>query len=298
MRAFDFHAHVGPYLDPMGDDGKLGPIAAMAAEAFTVEIFAATGYRAIVPIGSIGAVDRLTWTAIRQRLSRAWPEELVKAWTCAGVAGGLVCPVEPFMTTLSALEGAAKFPQIKVSLGIDPSSGGIEEAIAGAVESGMKVAKLHPMMARSRADSQCVVSAVKAAQAAGLTVQVHTGGTAEMFGGTESDGGTDAYAALASACDSGRLHFVHGGLHRPMKLLDSVSKMDHVSLGVSFQSSTVIRRMVDRVGPGRVLYESDWPIGDPQVTKKQVELALEDDEAALSKVMYGNAIEILGVTVS
>lgn len=301
--AIDFHVHCRrERLCPSGEQKFPGPFRGWLAGFITLDAFMMVGYARVLPGFIYSLLAPATWTAIERRLAVSDTQALARTWNFAGVRGGVICPVEPHLhnsDVTQALEQlSATGQENSFSLGLvravdpDPMTPDSLERLEEGRRQGAGFLKLHPLSGGYPADSPQILKLVKRAHDLGMGVQIHTGGYAGMFGKTASDGGVDAYVSLAGQCDDGPLHMVHTNLFDPLPLLSRLLEAQHVTFGLSFKDRGTIRRMADMAGTERLLFESDWPLGDPLASRHQIEMALDGDTVAIQRVLRDNALSI------
>ncbi|PKK89613.1 MAG: hypothetical protein CVV64_13690 [Candidatus Wallbacteria bacterium HGW-Wallbacteria-1] len=302
--AFDFHVHCRGHLPDMASlaaSPAPGPFVGWFSGLVTLDAFMMVGYARVLPGFLYRILAPVTWRAIERRLQMGDVPALERIWKLADVIGGVVCPVEPHLHNADALEAAGRLEDDEdaasslIVRAVDPCpmKPGFIERLREGRGGGASVLKLHPLSGGYAADGPDIVELVKTAHSLGMSVQIHTGGYPAMFGNSSTDGGIQSLLKLASACDEGHIHMVHANLFEPLPMLSKMISLNHVTFGLSFKDSATIRRMADMVGPSRLLYESDWPMGDPLATRHQVTMAFDSDKSSQRMILFENAMRIL-----
>ncbi len=89
----------------------------------------------------------------------------------------------------------------------------------------------------------------------------------------------------------------HSGALQMEQALGFARSYPNVYLDVSSQSLAGVRRMLDEVDPGRILFGSDWPFYHQAIPLAKVLIATEGREDLRAALLYGNAARLMGLCV-
>jgi hypothetical protein len=124
----------------------------------------------------------------------------------------------------------------------------------------------------------------------------HFGGSVRMF--RESVSGAslqvNQIAEMAQKCPTGKLIIGHVGLWQNEDVLRVISPLENVFVDTSFQSHRFLRKVVNQIGEERVLFGSDFPLGNPVIALKEL-LKTGLKNHTLERILSGNALELLNL---
>jgi predicted TIM-barrel fold metal-dependent hydrolase len=152
--------------------------------------------------------------------------------------------------------------------------------------------KIHPTCTETKVTDPSFGPAFEYAGRRRLPVIVHCGRWQEMSG-------YELVLAAAERHPDVKWILAHmGGDTPPLGLAASAAVLDrgldNVWFGLeSFREYVIIRRIIGRIGPERVLFGSDFPLGHPRAYRAGVE-ALELGPEGERRVLGGNMSELLG----
>ena len=87
----------------------------------------------------------------------------------------------------------------------------------------------------------------------------------------------------------------HAGLGQVDQVIKKLSRYSNVYVDVSFQSPEGIMILIEKFGPKRVLFGSDWPFGDIRTMIKNVEEACGRDEENKILIFSRNTADLVGL---
>jgi len=160
---------------------------------------------------------------------------------------------------------------------------------------GARMVKLHPPMARFYPDSDEMDPIYRACDRLGLPVLFH-GGRA----GIEPEA-IHPYALMRHYEGAFRrfpdLQFVlgHAGARDVEDAIAFADRHPNVWYDIHGQGVTTLGRMLETLGPERLLFGSDWPFYHLAATLAKVLLVTEQDPLARRGILRGNAARLLGL---
>lgn len=290
MRAVDSHVHLFDVVSSGGRGGGLLPRLLMAA-------FSATGYRHL--LRAPGLPLRALESAVRERIAGAMressPDDLRRAMGRAGVGIALVAPVHPHVSTARVIE-ACDFTSLFPLSSPPVERADAVETCARDLDGGCVGVKIHPLVQGVGWRSPVCRELLELCGRRGLPLLTHAGGSARMFrrGAAGRPLPASDLRLLARSVPGAPLVVAHCGLWQNREFLDAVRDLDHVFLETSFQGASFLRELVNAVGAGRILFGSDFPIGDPAAFRREIEragLPPSDRE----RILRGNALALFPI---
>lgn len=156
--------------------------------------------------------------------------------------------------------------------------------------------KLHPIIQGIPFDSRATFEALKLVSFHKKVVLLHAGASRYYLDGErhlqhcELDDPREAEKMIRYFPE---IIFVvgHAGIYEFDIWASLLAKYENVFVDLSVQSSKSITNIINLYGIDRVLYASDWPCVDPNITKQIMLKTFKDEQ--LEKVFYKNALNIL-----
>lgn len=219
-----------------------------------------------------------------------------------GITHSACMPIHPYVVFADLAEAAGHDSGVIPFTTVDVAAGGDFAAHLQADKAnGAKGLKLHAIIQKVTLDDPRTHKAVEAASRAGLAVLFHCG-ISNYYKGKEKDRNIPEYGAVDYAARLVREHpdarFVvgHAGMFEVEEVIKKLAAFKNVLVDTSLQSAANIRKLIQALGPDRVLYASDWPFNDAWAALACVRKACKGDEPLLRKVLYENAARVYGIT--
>ncbi|MGD0276920.1 MAG: amidohydrolase family protein [Syntrophales bacterium] len=217
----------------------------------------------------------------------------------AGVSYNACMPIPPYLTFGDLKKAAEKDKRIIPFTGVDFSNNhDASSVLSGDVAAGAKGLKLHPIIQAIRLTDKRALEAVKSFEPHKLPILVHCGITSYYLGEEKKkekpEYGDIAYMKnLATAFP--RVNFIagHAGIMQVNEVIELLSSCKNVSVDISFQAPSIIKRLLKAFGAERVLYGSDWPWGSQITAIKTVKAACKGDKQLEAKIYHENAKRLL-----
>ncbi len=160
--------------------------------------------------------------------------------------------------------------------------------------------KLHPILQHVRLCDPRTFAAVEAFAPYRLPVLFHAGVCEYYPDPAEKQFASPQFGAIEDAIpliqNFPHVNFIvgHAGLDGFHAVIDLFSHLPNVYVDVSFQSAENVRQLLAAFGTERVLFGSDWPWGQMDVSLKILEQVC--DAAQLRRVLGENSAELLGIS--
>jgi hypothetical protein len=164
------------------------------------------------------------------------------------------------------------------------------------VGAGCRGLKLHPILQVCPPGDRRYFDIIEEFRQYKLPVLFHTGEVEYFISRLASApyGRPAGYVEIARAFPDVRFIFAHSGMHDFRETLDIASGLPNVFLGTSFQPAANIRAAIERLGPDRVVLESDFPCGFARYTVPLVKRATAGHEDWRRMVLGENALRLIG----
>ncbi|MBU2488583.1 MAG: amidohydrolase [Proteobacteria bacterium] len=298
----DAHTHIGDILNKGGGDiiWKKGVTKPKIFDPITLSGW--VGYR---DFGLGNLLYRLCLSQIieaEQARSRAGTlENLRTSMEGLGITHSACMPIHPYVVFDDLAKAASQAPGVIPFTTVDVAAGGdLEAQLKADKANGARGLKLHGIIQKVPLDDPRTHTAVEAAGGAGLAVLFHCG-ISNYYKGKEKDRNIPEYGAVDYAVRLVREHpdvpFVvgHAGMFEVEEVMEKLAAFENVHVDTSLQSTVNIRKLIQALGPDRVLYASDWPFGDAWAALACARKACKGDEPLLRKVLYENAARVYGI---
>jgi uncharacterized protein len=157
--------------------------------------------------------------------------------------------------------------------------------------------KVHPEIQLMPVDSDATIAVLKKwkEKSGGKPVLFHSG-----FNGFEpkrarEHADINRYVPAVQALEGSPAILGHSAMNQFRIAVEIAEKHSHVYLEVSGQPPAHLREMLDRLGPDRLLFGSDWPVYPQAIPMAKVLIATEGDPQARIKILRDNARKVLGL---
>jgi predicted TIM-barrel fold metal-dependent hydrolase len=254
-----------------------------------------------------GMLRGLRWSALRQFTIG---DAATKTHTIPNLASELerngferaaVLPITfglPFGDDLSNrwLEALAASPERRRFIpgcSVHPRDSDAVEKLRLYVERGARIVKLHPEMQSFRPDAPDVMRVYAECERLGLPVIFHAGRS-----GIEPE--RMRPYALPRHFDEAAGRFPglpmilgHGGARDLPDAIPIAQRHANVFLGIASLGASAILRLLEAVGPERIVFGSDWPFYPVATSLAKLLLATQDRPEVREPVLRGNALRIL-----
>lgn len=229
-------------------------------------------------------------------------ENLGKVMDANGITAMVILPVHPRVTFEDVLDASKvdsriiPFTCIDYSLGKDAGKKLLED-----VKKGAQGLKIHPILQSKSLLDEDTLEALRYWQETGKPVQPHLGvyyyyPPAERHLHRPEFGKYDDFRKLLSIFPDMTFIAAHTAGFEWEKLMEDGKKRENLYLDLSFASRLQLKTYLKTWPLERILYGSDWPWGEPEVTLKVIELTVKS-EAQREMILYKNALQ-LGLTTS
>lgn len=172
-----------------------------------------------------------------------------------------------------------------------------EQLIDEYLELGARGMKLHPEMQMSAVDSESVQSLLKLwkEKSGGMPVLAHSGFNGFEPKKAKEHAAIEHYWAFAEALEGSPAVLGHSAMNQYRTAIEIALKHPHVMLEVSGQPPAHLTEMLERLGPDRLLFGSDWPVYPQAIPMTKTLIATEGNPEARIKILRDNARRVLGL---
>ncbi len=157
--------------------------------------------------------------------------------------------------------------------------------------------KLHPEAQLKAVDSPEMIRLVQLWQkkSGGMPVLPHSGYNGYEPKRAREKADMKRYWALAEVLEESPLVLGHAGMNFYREAISIAEKHSNVFLEVSGQPPAHLKDMIERLGPDRLLFGSDWPFYPQAMPLAKVLIATEGHPEARIKILRDNARRLLGM---
>jgi predicted TIM-barrel fold metal-dependent hydrolase len=204
-------------------------------------------------------------------------DDLTETWTAAIRAAGLEGRLLP---------GASVFPR-------DP------EAVAKLrryAADGARAVKLHPNAQRYYPDAPEAMPIYQACGELGLPVCLHAGRAGIEPERVHRYMLPRHYEPMLRRFPEVDFVFLHSGARDMAGMLPLAERYKNVWLGIHGQGVSALAEILERVGPDRLLFGTDWPFYTLSMSLAKVLIVTEGRPGARRAILRGNALRLLGQT--
>ncbi|MFA6449653.1 MAG: amidohydrolase family protein [bacterium] len=181
---------------------------------------------------------------------------------------------------------------------VHPKNKRREQLIEEYVAMGARGMKVHPEMQMMSVSAEPMQELFKLwkEKTGGLPVLAHSG-----FNGFEPKSAREHadighYWKMAEALEGSPCILGHASMNQFRQAVEIAEKHPHVLLEVSGQPPAHLHEMMDRLGPDRLLFGSDWPVYPQAVPIAKTLIATEGNPEARIKILRDNARRVLGLS--
>lgn len=248
--------------------------------------------------GSLGRLlGDISYMEVCKRVQVSEPEVLMGLARGAGIGRAVVLPVEPFTRGGDTLAVARAHPFFIPFTSPDFTSPDCAHKLRCDLAEGARGLKIHPVLQDIELCDPRVEAALEEFAPSGLPVCIHTGPARNGFVKTraESYAHPDAIASLARRFPSVPFIMAHMGLIYADTAMDIALRQANMYLETSMQPLRVVRKAVQTTGPGKLIFGSDFPLGNPKVSLDIVRKAVPD-KTAQADVLGGTISRLTGLS--
>jgi len=297
MKIIDMHTHAQDILHFPGDISPVRP-----GPGLLIPLTGRTGFKRYGP--REGRLDSFLYHLLRKRLARetlsrnamASADGLRKGMGEFDIAHSVVLPIEPYGSTAELLSLTREDESLIPFASVDPHDPKRIEKLADYMRSGCRGLKLHPIIQKFEPGSHECFELMEEYSRYRLPVIFHCGRHSYYLrpNGAETYAAPKNFGSLFTAFPRMKFILAHTGMFECLTTIDIAERFDNVYLETSFQPIDILWRAVETVGPGRIVYGSDWPFGAQAYTLPIV-LKLTDGKPELrEKLLWKNAERLLG----
>lgn len=179
----------------------------------------------------------------------------------------------------------------------------LDAKLASDVERGARGMKLHPILQRVALNSEQTFAAVEAFAPHGLPVLFHSGyseyylDSAEKSRAVPDNGHIEPALDIVKAFPNVNFIVGHAGLDGIETVMDLLRGFTNVYVDISFQSAENVGKLLNVFGPERVMYASDWPWGNQDVSLRIVDQVSSGDSGLKRRLLCDNAAQLLKLAI-
>lgn len=230
-------------------------------------------------------------------------QNMQRAMDRNGVGLCVTMPVPPNVTFEDLSAAGEMDSRVLAFTGLDfQDIASAEQQFARDVARGAKGLKLHPILQKVPLESPETYTAVEAFAPFGLPILVH-GGECEYYLRKRDKpknaphlGDISGLAGLVEAFPETNFIVGHAGLGRVNDVMERFAGCGNVYVDISFQDPAKVTKLIETLGPERVMYASDWPWGNMSPAIQVVEKACGGDAGLERRLFSENAAELLNLT--
>jgi predicted TIM-barrel fold metal-dependent hydrolase len=312
-RVLDIHAHLGmslllaPQLDLLARSERVEHMLDCDAEdpgcPLDLDVYINANFRPS-DLRSLqwNAIAQLSWGS-RKAATHTIPN-LIDEMDATCIAQAMILPIAfglPFGDDLSerfmsAIERAGVGDRLLAGASVHASDPHAVEKLRRYALAGARMVKLHPAGARFFPDADEMFPIYRTCGELGLPVIFH-GGRA----GIEPEYAHQFtlirhYEGAFRAFPEVQFVLGHAGARDVEDAIALAARYPNVCFGIHGQGVTMLGRLLDEVGPERLLFGSDWPFYHLAATLAKVLLVTEGRPDERYALLRGNAVRILGIS--
>ena len=177
--------------------------------------------------------------------------------------------------------------------GVNPRSPRWEEHIEKCVEMGAKGIKVHPYLQWLPPDDEKVLEMIERWGKTGLPVLFHTANNGLEPAVLRKLSNIEHYEKALKMFPEITFIFGHAGMGFFEDACRMAKEHGNTYVEVGGQPPESLKRIIDIMGPDKVLYGSDWPVYPFILPLAKVMIATEGDPDTRRKILGGNAEKLL-----
>jgi uncharacterized protein len=300
----DIHSHLGDILHPNGGDVIFREGIPEFTGTDTIAFAAENLYRIPEELADISDDERLRLLGESSQIRSATAslENMGKSLEDTGIVKTACMPIPPYVCFEDLNKVAKQDDRIIPFTGLDftrPEK--IAQDLERDVKNGAKGLKIHPIIQKTPANSEIIVTAVAAFSSYGLPLLLHSGFSSYYVNEEQTTHQTIEHGAISPleklVCRFDSVPFIigHAGLFEVEEVISRLSPLKNTWVDISFQSPESIQALICAFGPERVMYASDWPWGDRVTPIKAVKAACNGDAGLEHLIFYENAVQLLAL---
>jgi hypothetical protein len=227
-------------------------------------------------------------------------ENMGKVMEDNNISAMVMLPVHPYVSFGDVLEASKvdsriiPFTSIDYSLGRNAGKKLLED-----VKKGAKGLKLHPIIQKKSLLDEDTIEALKHWKETEKPVQPHLGvyryyPIEERHSNSPENGKYDDFKKLFSLFPDIKFIAAHSAGCDWKRLIKDGKNNDNLYLELSFCSRVQLKTYLKKWPVERILYGSDWPWGDPDITLRVVEQTVKDPNIR-EMILYKNAERLLEI---
>lgn len=234
-------------------------------------------------IGDIGYME------VCRRVQAGTPENLLRLMDTTRISRAVLLPVEPMTASDEALRLASESNAFVAFASANFSRPDFIQCLVRHLDAGMVGLKIHPVFQEIRPDDARVFSALETMAPRGLPVCFHTGPARKGFIPSPVEGYAHPLLLEKTVAAFPRIPFIfaHMALQYAPLAIELAQKYQNIFLDTSLQPAKSISQALKALGPERLVFGSDWPLGNPVVTLKNIRTACRD-ECSRALILAGN----------
>ena len=296
----DVHTHLGDVLVPNGgdiiEDGRVKKQMLLDPLHF----FESVLWRGI-PLPD-WVFDRVT-LAGAARSATATRANLRASMDKHGISKAVVLAVPPKVSFAQVIAAHKKDPDMLPFTGIDYAQlDNVEAQFEEDVAAGALGLKLHPILQKFGLNSVETYRVVEAFAPHNRPILFHSGVCEYYLDPRQKHLASPELGRIEDATemvqDFQEVKFIvgHAGLESVDDVIAQMSQYKNVWVDISFQSPRRVTRLLEAFGPERVMYASDWPWGNMDVSIKVIKQICKGDVGLMRRLLCDNAAELLNVS--
>lgn len=302
-KIIDMHAHLGDCFYPDGHQ-LIDKKGVKPKHRFDIISIAENFYKNnTIKSGKIGyALNKpLIASALRKRNHTGTLENWRQSIEKAGIWRSVCVACEPFTSFRELKQVADNEERIIPFTGVDfNQNDGFEAKLTKDVQNGARGLKLHPILQKTRLNSQDTYQVIEAFTPHEFPVNFHCGvlsiySKKDPLRKTEHPeyGSVSDAAEMVKAFPKTKFLATHAGIFEFSKFIDLFKGFKNVWVDGTTQPASHIRKLLKTFGPERVVFASDWPYGNRNTMLKLTIKACDGDQSLERRVLYENAAELL-----
>jgi predicted TIM-barrel fold metal-dependent hydrolase len=248
------------------------------------------------------AVTQLLWGS-RKAQTHTIPN-LIAEMDATKVTHSVILPVDfglPFGDNLTdrfmqAIEESGEQDRLIPGASVHPSDSEAPEKLARYAAAGARMVKLHPAMGRFFPDDEAMFPIYRACDELGLPVIFHGGRAGIEPEAMHQYTLMRHYEGAFRAFPNVQFVLGHAGARDAEDAITLAARHPNLWFDSHGQGVTMLARMLDEIGPDRLLFGTDWPFYHLASALAKVLIVTEDRPADRVAVLYGNAARLLGLS--